>query len=32
MGEGEILAEGEPAQILENKIVRKIYLGKDFRL
>ncbi len=32
MGEGEILAEGEPAQILENKIVRKIYLGDDFRL
>jgi len=32
MGEGEILAEGEPAQILENKIVRKIYLGEDFRL
>jgi len=32
MGEGEILADGEPAQILENKIVRKIYLGEDFRL
>lgn len=32
MGEGKILAEGEPAQILENKIVRKIYLGEDFRL
>jgi lipopolysaccharide export system ATP-binding protein len=32
MGEGTILAEGEPAHILENKIVRKIYLGKDFRL
>ncbi len=32
MGEGEILAEGEPAQILENKVVRKIYLGEDFRL
>ncbi len=32
MGEGIILADGEPAQILENKIVRKIYLGEDFRL
>jgi lipopolysaccharide export system ATP-binding protein len=32
MGEGKILAEGEPAQILENKVVRKIYLGEDFRL
>ena len=32
MGEGHILAEGKPAQILENKIVRKIYLGQDFKL
>jgi lipopolysaccharide export system ATP-binding protein len=32
MGNGEILAEGNPAQILENKIVRKIYLGDDFKL
>jgi lipopolysaccharide export system ATP-binding protein len=32
MGEGEILAEGEPAQILENKMVRKIYLGDNFKL
>jgi lipopolysaccharide export system ATP-binding protein len=32
MGEGKILAEGEPAQILDNKVVRKIYLGEDFRL
>jgi lipopolysaccharide export system ATP-binding protein len=32
MGEGKILADGEPAHILENKIVRKIYLGEDFRL
>ncbi len=32
MGEGKILAEGEPAQILENKTVRKIYLGEDFKL
>ena len=32
MGEGTILAEGDPDQILENKIVRKIYLGDDFKL
>ena len=32
MGEGKILAEGEPEHILENKIVRKIYLGEDFKL
>jgi len=32
MGEGEILAEGNPQQILENKMVRKIYLGDDFKL
>ncbi len=32
MGDGEVLAEGNPAQILDNKIVRKIYLGDDFKL
>ncbi len=32
MGNGEVLAEGNPEQILENKIVRKIYLGDDFKL
>ena len=32
LGEGHILAEGEPGQILENKIVRKIYLGDNFKL
>lgn len=32
IGEGEVLAEGSPTQILENKIVRKIYLGDDFKL
>jgi len=32
MGEGEILADGNPQQILENKMVRKIYLGDDFKL
>ncbi|MDH3536409.1 MAG: ATP-binding cassette domain-containing protein, partial [Gammaproteobacteria bacterium] len=32
MGAGGILAEGNAAQILENKIVRKTYLGDHFRL
>ena len=32
MGDGEVLAEGSPTQILENKVVRKIYLGDDFKL
>ena len=32
MGEGTILAEGTSEQILDNKIVRKIYLGEDFKL
>jgi lipopolysaccharide export system ATP-binding protein len=32
MGDGEVLAEGSPTHILENKIVRKIYLGDDFKL
>ena len=32
MGNGEVLAEGNSTQILENKVVRKIYLGADFKL
>ena len=32
MGDGTILADGDPGHILENKIVRKIYLGDDFKL
>lgn len=32
MGEGHILADGPPNDILDNKMVRKIYLGEDFRL
>lgn len=32
MGDGDILAEGKPGHILDNKIVRKIYLGDDFKL
>ena len=32
MGEGTILAEGDSDHILSNKVVRKIYLGEDFKL
>ena len=32
LGDGRILAEGDPGQILENKMVRKIYLGDNFKL
>jgi lipopolysaccharide export system ATP-binding protein len=32
MGEGGILAAGDPDHILSDPTVRKIYLGKDFRL
>ncbi len=32
MGEGTVLAEGDPDHVLADKIVRKIYLGKDFKL
>ncbi|MFT4650516.1 MAG: lipopolysaccharide export system ATP-binding protein [Polaribacter sp.] len=32
MGEGTILTEGDSNHILENKIVRKIYLGEGFKL
>jgi len=32
MGEGTILAEGDPDHILADKMVRKIYLGDDFKL
>jgi len=32
LGDGNILAEGSPESILENQQVRKIYLGKDFKL
>lgn len=32
MGEGTILAEGDSDHILSNKMVRKIYLGDDFKL
>ncbi len=32
LGDGAILAEGDSEHILGNKIVRKIYLGEDFKL
>ena len=32
MGEGTVLTEGDPDHVLADKIVRKIYLGKDFKL
>lgn len=32
LGNGEIIAEGEPNTILENKQVRDIYLGENFKL
>jgi len=32
MGEGRILVEGDPDHILSDKMVRKIYLGDDFKL
>ncbi len=32
MNEGEVLAAGVPDEILENKQVREVYLGHDFRL
>ena len=32
MGEGQVLADGAPEDILNNKMVRKIYLGEDFKL
>jgi lipopolysaccharide export system ATP-binding protein len=32
MSEGEVLAAGTPQEILENQQVKKVYLGKDFKL
>jgi lipopolysaccharide export system ATP-binding protein len=32
VSEGLIIADGSPQQILENAIVRKVYLGENFRL
>jgi lipopolysaccharide export system ATP-binding protein len=32
LGEGKVLAEGTPEEVLANKKVREVYLGKDFSL
>ena len=32
LAEGRVIAEGEPAALLENETVRKVYLGEQFRL
>lgn len=32
MSEGDVIAAGTPEDILENQQVKKVYLGKDFRL
>ena len=32
LAEGEVIAEGAPAELLENETVRRVYLGEQFRL
>ncbi|MFL6652313.1 MAG: lipopolysaccharide ABC transporter ATP-binding protein, partial [Sulfurifustaceae bacterium] len=32
LSDGRVLTAGEPAAILYNEDVRRVYLGKDFRL
>lgn len=32
LAEGMVIAEGTPAELLENATVRKVYLGEDFKL
>ncbi len=32
INDGQVLAEGTPAQIIENAEVRKVYLGENFRM
>ena len=32
LAEGRVIAEGQPAELLENPIVRKVYLGEQFHL
>ena len=32
IGNGHVIAEGEPEKLLEDKLVREIYLGDNFRL
>ncbi|HJO36657.1 MAG: LPS export ABC transporter ATP-binding protein [Pseudomonadota bacterium] len=32
LGDGRLIAEGAPQQLLDNEVVRRVYLGPDFRL
>ena len=32
MSEGRIILEGDPAKIVNNKVVREVYLGEEFYL
>ena len=32
INEGEVLASGSPEEIIVDESVRRIYLGKDFRM
>ncbi len=32
MSEGKIISEGEPSYILNDELVKKVYLGKDFKI
>ena len=32
LGDGQVIAEGPPSEILENEQVRRVYLGEHFRL
>ncbi len=32
LGQGKVIAEGQPADILVNEQVRKVYLGEDFKI
>ena len=32
LAEGQVIAEGAPALLLENQTVRRVYLGEDFKL
>ena len=32
ISEGRVLAEGTPAEIIENADVRRVYLGENFRM
>jgi ABC-type lipopolysaccharide export system ATPase subunit len=32
MSEGKIILEGDPSQIVNNKVVREVYLGEEFYL